>query len=59
MRLLFKQNKWSGQMLKLRNKSFKIITENLKEKARPIDRERFNNHFNNAELEKLIEEIEK
>ncbi|PUU93674.1 hypothetical protein [Halanaerobium sp.] len=46
-------------MLKLKNKSFKIITENLKEKARPIDRERFNFHFNNAGPEKLLAEIKK
>ena len=46
-------------MLKLENKSFKIITENLKEKARPIDSERFNYHFNNAGPEKLIKEIKK
>lgn len=46
-------------MLKLTNKSFKIIAENLKEKARPIDKERYNYHFNNAQPEKLIEEIKK
>ena len=46
-------------MLRLRNKSFKIISKNLKEKARPIDRERFNNHFNDAQPEKIIEEIKK
>jgi hypothetical protein len=46
-------------MLILRNESFKIITENLKEKARPIDRERFNYHFNDAQPERLVEEIKK
>ncbi len=46
-------------MLKLKNKSFKIISENLKEKARPIDKERFNNHFINARPEKMVEEIKK
>lgn len=44
-------------MLKLPNKSFEIISENLKEKTRPIDREHFNYHFNDTQPEKLIEEI--
>ncbi len=46
-------------MIKLKNKNFKIISENLKEKARPIDIESFNYHFNNAGPEKLLEEIKK
>lgn len=46
-------------MLKLNNKSFKIITKNLKEKARPLDKERFNYHFDHAQPEKLLREIKK
>jgi len=36
-----------------------IITKNLKKRARPIDRARFEYHFNNDQTEKLIKELKK
>lgn len=46
-------------MIKLSNQSFKIISKNLKEKARPIDIARFNYHLDNGSQENIIKEIKK
>jgi len=46
-------------MLKLSNKSFEIISQNLKEKARPLDIARFNYHLDKGSQENLIKEIKK
>jgi len=46
-------------MIKISNKSFEIISQNLREKARPIDKARFNYHLNNGSPEKLIKEIQR